>query len=324
MNISRTTTSKKAYLGQKSNSQSGLKGLLKGNGPTKVFDFPNGSKVEAKRIIVPAADVETKTTKHPKNLRSTKGLSLDAVRDIYESIEKGGVNLEGIAIQCEETGQYLLLDSSRRRFCCIHAKKDLPLWVLPTLSDYQIDSLITDAQKSKKWSWREEGLEYIRIRDSKGFGTIEELAEHLGRGRETVRKRVQAGEITPVLIDCFPDSEGIPSTFYPALAKIERTLKKSGDDIELVVDFLALDDLDKNGAVEVRQRAILEALKEKATPRSDKSNAWEKQPLVVLGKGSSATIATSSDGRSTKFEFSRVNPEKMEAITKFIKETLSS
>ncbi|PMH44883.1 hypothetical protein BCU68_12125 [Vibrio sp. 10N.286.49.B3] len=319
--MDRSTTSKSDYLGKKG-SKSGIGGLLKDRSITKTFDFPDGSKVQAKRVVIPAENVADKTKKHPKNLRSADGLTLDAVRDIYDSILKGGVNLEGIAIKCPDTGTYLLLDSSRRQFCCIKAKKDLPLWELPSLNEYQIESLISDAQKSKSWSWREEGMEWIRIRDEKGFTTIDELAKHLGRGKETVRKRVQAGEINALLIQCLPDPEGIPTKFYPALAKIERQLKDESA-INMVVESLKLDSIAENDDVTVRQNAILEALKEKSQPSTNKPISWEKRPLASLPKGCSATIAQSSDGRSTKIEFTRVNKTKVDAIRAFIEKTLS-
>ncbi len=59
---------------------------------------------------------------------------------------------------------------------------------------------------------------------NKGFKTNEELASYLNIGIESIRKRIQAAKISKELIRIFPDSEGIPNTYYSKLARIEKPL----------------------------------------------------------------------------------------------------
>ncbi|MFO6005254.1 hypothetical protein, partial [Pseudomonas aeruginosa] len=75
----------------------------------------------------------------------------------------------------------------------------------------------------KRFSYREVGIKYLEIMKNKGFKTNEELASYLKIGIESIRKRIQAEKISKELIRIFPDSEGIPNTYYSKLARIEKT-----------------------------------------------------------------------------------------------------
>ncbi|MFA1567123.1 chromosome partitioning protein ParB, partial [Vibrio kanaloae 5S-149] len=101
----------------------------KSDSPKKMFTFASGKTATAERVIVKADELEVKTAIHPLNPRRQESLTLDSVRDIFSSIQEEGVHTEGVATK-DEHGVYQLLDSSRRRFTCVLAQKDLPLWVI--------------------------------------------------------------------------------------------------------------------------------------------------------------------------------------------------
>lgn len=125
--------------------------LKKSSGVTRTY--LNGA-LTAKRVVVQSSEVESKTDIHPLNPRNQEALTLDAVRDIFPSIQENGVNQEGVAVKCPSTGKLLLLDASRRRFSCIHCDADLPLWELQDeVSDEQILAIINDSQEVKRWSY---------------------------------------------------------------------------------------------------------------------------------------------------------------------------
>ncbi|WP_305812869.1 hypothetical protein [Photobacterium leiognathi] len=108
-----------------------------------------------------------------------------------------GVHTEGVAAK-NNNGIYELLDSSRRRFCCIHLEQELPLWVIDDVIDDSADlvSFITTTHVSvKRLSYRELGSCYSALMSVNGFTKLDELAEHLLIGRETCRKRYVAASI---------------------------------------------------------------------------------------------------------------------------------
>lgn len=300
-------------------SSSGLKTL---NSQKVTRTFCNGD-VRAERRIIKASDVESHTQAHPLNPRNQVALTLDSVRDILPSIEREGVNVEGIAIKCSETGVFLLLDSTRRRFCCITANKDLPVWeLIGTVKLSQMVSLIQESQKSKKWSYREEGKTFLRVKEDKNFSTIEELAEELNIGRETVRKKVKAAEIDAILIEIFSDFEGIPNTFYSKLAKIESSLIKHELSVDEFVKDVQTSLPEYDGDVEQSQSSVLEHLTNSLSVLLDGDQSkkeWVKSELANYGdKKKYARKNVSPDGNVIKYEFSRLNKKVLKEIEQFI------
>ena len=299
-------------------STSGLKNL-KG---TKVKrTFCDGS-IEAERVVVKAEDIEAKTGVHPLNPRNQHALTMESVRDIFESIQVRGVDIEGIAVLCPDTKKYLLLDSSRRRFCCIKADKDLPIWLLTTpVSDSDILSIIKDSQKTKRWSYREEGLTYLKVKNEKGLNNIEELAEALNIGRETLRKKLQAAEISHLLIEQFPDYEGIPNTFYKALSRSERTINKAGYEVKEFVKQLEKKLPSFSGDTEREQSQVLQTI---VSFSDSLLNGLQKPEWAVSNiiefddKKKYAKKKTSPDGNVVKYEFSRLSKETMKELDKII------
>lgn len=96
---------------------------------TKQYKFGD-QYYTARHVIINAEDVKTKTALHSLNVRAQSSLTLEAVRDIYPEVVAEGIKQEGLAYLNPQTQVYELFDGSRRRFCAIEAKCDLPLWVL--------------------------------------------------------------------------------------------------------------------------------------------------------------------------------------------------
>lgn len=101
--------------------RSGLANLKSPPRIKKLFTLHNGRKLEAEHVTVAAENVATETAVHPMNPRNQEALTTNAVRDILQQIESRGVDTEGVAVKRD--GVYLLIEGSRRRFCCIAAQK---------------------------------------------------------------------------------------------------------------------------------------------------------------------------------------------------------
>ncbi len=143
----------------------------------KTFTFASGKTATATRIVVTGKELESKTAIHRLNPRRQASLTLDSVRDIFNSIKSEGVHTEGVAAK-NNNGIYELLDSSRRRFCCIHLEQELPLWVIDdVIDDSDLVSFITTTQSVKRLSYRELGSCYSALMSVNGFTKLDELAE---------------------------------------------------------------------------------------------------------------------------------------------------
>ncbi len=309
-------------------SKSGAADLI---GKVATKSFLKG-KLTAKRVVVPGQDVSTKTKVHPYNPRNKEGLTVEAVSDIYNSIKENGVSTEGIAVESPE-GIYLVLDSSRRRFCCIDTNTDLPLWVLNGEPDHQdILALINDSQEVKRWSYREHAQYLITVAKLNGIDAeavkIDELAKHLSIGRESLRKRLEALKIEHALLAVFPHYENIPNSYYQKLSKIQRSLIKAGSNItddmgkfkERVKGLKLPDDLlELHQAVYSELESFVKELTGEKKPKQ-----WKVDQLAEYdSKFTSASRKVSPDGRKHVYEFSRIDREKVNLIDEFIRKTLN-
>ena len=295
-----------------------LSKLQKHEGATKTFTFASGKKVNATRIVIASNELESKTAIHKLNPRRQKSLTLDSVRDILESIRQEGVHTEGVAIKNDQS-VYELLDSSRRRFCCIHTQKDLPLWVIEdTINESDLVAFIQTTQSVKRLSYRELGSDYDVLMKEGSFNKIDELAEYLSLGRETCRKRYVAASINQALISVFPDCEGIPNGYYAKLAKIEKQLGKEKTSITTFIHSLKLSDDEEKTRVEEQQKCILQSMENKLKKATDKVT-WKTTQLAEFDdKNTYAKISKSSDNRNLKIELSRLPSELYDDIVQYI------
>ena len=89
----------------------------------KLFTLHKGRRLEAEHVIVPAQRVEKETLVHPANHEIKKPLQIILLEIFLSRLKKEGRYRRD---RCKRDGVYLLIEGSRRRFCCIKAEKDLP------------------------------------------------------------------------------------------------------------------------------------------------------------------------------------------------------
>ncbi|HHE8520612.1 TPA: ParB family protein [Enterobacter hormaechei] len=305
--------------------RSGLAGLKTAPRLKKLFTLHKGRRLEAEHVIVPAQRVEKETLVHPANPRNQEALTDYSVRDILKQIEERGVDTEGIAVKRD--GVYLLIEGSRRRFCCIKAEKDLPLWVLPDeLTEDDINSIISAAQTSRKFSYREVGFQFIKKMEEKGFSTNEELAAYLGISHVSVAKRIQAARIDETLISLFPDYEGIPNSYYSRLSRLQKYVQKNLFPLDEVIDNVKEETKDLDiGDLQVAQKVVMEKITQSVESVCEKtySTKWETSDLITFdNKDKYARISKNNTGRKIRFEFNRINAGFIKELEEFIKEKL--
>lgn len=303
-------------------STTGTGSLMQGLSQTRTY--LNGT-VQAKRVVIAGEDVAVKTDAHPLNPRNQDALTKEAVRDIIGSIAENGVNVEGVAVKCHDSGKLLLLDASRRRFCCIETVKDLPVWELQgDISDEQALAIINDSQEVKRWSYPEHARYLQKVAERKALDMdsmkIEELAKALSIGRESLRKRIEALNVDSMLKSVFPDYEGIPNAFYSRLAKLERSITKAKKGVP---DFIAQFTFDTDADDVSEQQALMMAtLESEATVfigNVKVKEEWKIEPLAKFDdKRVFAKVRRSPDRNTTKFEFCRIEADKMKKIEAYI------
>lgn len=291
----------------------------------KIFTFSDGRKVEAEHTIISESKVEINTIVHPMNPRNQIALDKDAVRDILDQIRNRGVDKEGVAIQ--EGEKYLIIEGSRRRYCCIETHQDFPLWVVhEKLTTKEIYEIINASQSSKKFSYRELGTQYLKQMQEFNFVTNESFAEYLNTSTETVRKRIQAAKIDNNLINIFPDAEGIPNSFYSRLARVEKILKKQNIDLDSILNKIKKEiQFDKSIDVDNQQNQLMRQLD--ATVQkilgAKKDKIWDTYDLEVFdNKDKYAKVSRNSNGRKVRFEFNRLNSNLVQEIESVIIECL--
>ena len=306
------------------NQGNNLSKLQKNEGIKKTFSFASGRKVSATRIVVTANELKNKTVIHKLNPRRQDSLTLDSVRDILISIEQEGVHTEGVATKNVQ-GIYELLDSSRRRYSCLHAQKELPLWVIEeSIDDADLIAFIQTTQSVKRLSYRELGADYETLMKEGAFTKIDELAEYLSVGRETCRKRYVAASINQALISVFPDCEGIPNGYYAKLAKIEKQLSKENTSVTKFISSLKFNDAEEETSVEDKQKAILNLMEVKLKKPTDKVT-WNTTTLADFDdKNTYAKVLKSSDSRGLKIELSRLPSELYDDIIKYVSDKVNA
>jgi ParB family chromosome partitioning protein len=200
----------------------------------------------------------------------------------------------------------------------VHAKKDLPLWIIEgEVEQADLVAFIQTTQSVKRLSYRELGADYQSIMQDKSFTKIDELAEYLGIGRETCRKRFAAASIDQRLIEIFPDCEGIPNGYYAKLAKVEKHLTKEGITTARFISSLKLK-LDAAANVEDKQKQVLKQIEGKILKGNTKVT-WETKSLAEFDdKNQYAKVSRSSDKRGLKIELSRLPADVYDEIVRFI------
>lgn len=305
--------------------------LKKGGGATRTY--LNGT-LSAKRVVIDTAEIESKTDIHPLNPRNQEALTLEAVRDIFPSIQENGVNQEGVAVKCPSSGKLLLLDASRRRFSCVHSDADLPLWELQgDVTDEQILAIINDSQEVKRWSYPEHAEYLLRIAERKSLDVkamkIEDLAKELSIGRESLRKRLAAHKVSKDILSVFVDYEGIPNNYYSSLTKVQNQLSRAGKNIKDTMSSFSgsIVDSELGGSVSEKQATILKKLEEfiKNLLEKQPKAEWSNRELCQFDdKKAYARVKTSPDGKTKKIELSRIGVDKMRQIERLIEEVLNS
>lgn len=317
------TNSKRTSFEQKT----GLPPLKNNSTNKRIFTFQGGRKIDAEHVIVPGVLVASKTCVHELNPRNQEALDENSMLDIYQQIKERGIDTEGIAVKRNDI--YYLIEGSRRRYCCIQLNVDLPLWVLPDdLSNEDIFALIRAAQSSRKFSYREVGLQYLELMADNNFTKNEQLAQYLNISTESVRKRIQAAQIDSRLILLFPDREGIPNNFYGRLAKIQSKARKELVDInELCNNFIKNKKINSRGDIQQVQRDILDNLSNTLNLLVDSDNpksAWDTSELITFdNKDQYARVSRNGNGRKVRFEFNRLSQGVIDDIERLIKLKLS-
>lgn len=284
---------------------------------------------KARHVIIPASEIESKTIAHHLNIRSQESLTLDSVRDIYAEVLAEGIKQEGVAYFNKVTGRYELFDATRRRFCGINAKRDLPLWVLdeqPSAKD--ITAYVDLTQKVKLFSWREVGARYLSHAKEQGIKTdnLDEIAKEFNVSTVTARKKINAAKLNKALVESFPDCQGIPTAYYAKLGKIERTLIKIEANIEGFVrrasssfDTNATDVLD----IQAELLEHYELKLNEITNPKDKPKVTVENLADFKDKNTYARLKICTKTRKRTFELSRLPQEINADIEAYIRKKVA-
>ncbi|CAH0543299.1 ParB family protein [Vibrio marisflavi] len=326
------STGKEAFLGKsaKGHLQQGNKLQVQSKRELKEYKLESGV-YKAQRHVLSHDEIETKTRSHFLNPRNQDALNYDAASAIIESIREKGIDTDCLGIWSSDNTTILVIEGSLRRYCAIETKQSYPIWVLPSdsASNNDIRALIRDAHSLKPHSLRERGKAMMDEAGEHGIEpstlTVNELAALLNVGRETVRKSIQALKIDEELLQIFPDYEGIPNSFYAKLARVEKTLKKFGTSIQSFKDAILMDkDISSSSQLDKAERQdIVLSVIERQELALKGSGSAKSETLVDLVKFASkdkhARKRVSANGKTVKFELSRMDKALVEEVEALIK-----
>ncbi|QFT40023.1 MULTISPECIES: ParB family protein [unclassified Vibrio] len=298
---------------------------------SKEFKLESGV-VNAIRMVISADEVDTKTKSHPLNPRNQEALNAVSVGSTLNSVRENGIDTDCLGIWSDDKKTILVIEGSVRRFCAITASKDYPIWVLPanSASNKDIRRLVADAGDKKPHSWRERGKAYWSEAEELGKDPstlkVDELAALLGVGRETMRKCIQAFKIDIRLLSLIPDYEGVPTSFYGKLAKVEKELARNFMNLGEFCKKISKQ-LDSASSMDVvaAQEYVMEKILAELTKEIGGSNGagWETIDVVKFdSKDKHVRKSVSPNGRTVKFELSRIDTSIIDDIEQLLKDRL--
>ncbi|MFM2668709.1 ParB N-terminal domain-containing protein [Vibrio mediterranei] len=303
----------------------------------RTFKLPGNAIRTARRIVVPAKDVATKTRIHKRNPRRDEQRTPEALKELTQSIKDTGVVFDGIAERVD--GYFDCLDSSRRRQSCIYAHADLPLLVFDEpLSRRQAEYLTALSRLHRPLSWREEGLMFLEaIEENPELEDIHKLLDEFGflpSEKRSVERRLVAGRLPQEIIDLFVDSAQIPTDYYAELQKVNRALlreaKKISQDkavqqehVKDSIKKLAAELPSSEGNVFERQEAALQQLKKAVLGPAPETPVptWSEPEFLYKSEDGNKRYSkqTHKNGRRVLYDLSRATAEELERVDDFLK-----
>ncbi|MCG3883716.1 ParB N-terminal domain-containing protein [Photobacterium leiognathi] len=291
--------------------------------PKKKYTLSDGREFEAERIVIPFADIKSKTRVHILNDRNQDALSEFSVSDILPSIRINGVRIEGIVLEAND-GIYELLDCSRRSFACQIAERDLPVWVIKNsdqLSQTDLREIIKSTELQKPLSYRERGKRYARVKQEQNYKSNAEIAKYLGLGEETVRKCVVAYSVDLNLVKVFPDYEGIPNGYYNKLKKLQAKLSANNVSVSDFISGISFPNYSNSSSTSIlqMQKEVLELLIAHHDDLYGESAEWgNKNNFFTFNSSIGQAKSTKSlDGEKIKYDLvvpSNLNLDEFEAL----------
>ncbi|MFC1520435.1 ParB/RepB/Spo0J family partition protein [Pseudomonadota bacterium] len=275
-----------------------------------IYKLASGREITFYRQHVPADKVTTLTHVHPMNKRNSEDLTRPSLALLINSI--GRQQYQPIIAQ-ELNGQFATMDGSRRRQAAIYAGVGLDLlYCKEELTNAEVKSLSKELQTAKEHSVRENGKVFAQLMKDNPNLTQKDAAEQEGFTQSYVSKAIQAWEIPQSLINLYQFPSDITLNEFGKLAKVTKQLKKSGADINELVDSIEIEQGQFNDDV---TQMLIETVGLKKPTTSVK-------PIKIVELNAKKWAKVLRNKEKTTITLSRLTEDEYVQIEQFIKDVM--
>lgn len=303
------------------------------------FPMKNGRMETFDLITIETDQILQRTTVHISNAREQDALnSPEALSDIIPSLTNQGNFLPGVA-NISENATFEVMDGSRRRMACVHARRPYRLYVPRNQISVEDAKYVADlCLLHKALSYREKGAANLKIMEENGFEEVADLASYLfginyqKSDYELLRLQNEAASIPLVLCELMPDFNNLSVREYKSLSKIANHFDASESNLpKEFLEFvssakveIAKLPLDPKVSVKQKQKDYLKSIVGLFNQLKSKSNETvsDKPTKEVLQtfnyRNKKITKVTSKD--KVSIVFARPDKDLLNKIEKLISE----
>lgn len=276
--------------------------------------------VEFELVRVPASDVQTRTSVFAENAREQSFLNELALSDILVTLKDRGQQYPAVGRWLDD-GRIEVLDGSRRRMACIHAKQDFLIYVAHQIQTKHAKFLSDVANAHKPLSLYERGREMQALLDRKEVLDQKELAKVCQCSEALVSGALKAASLPLLLLQAYPS---VAELGRPTIVKLHRIYFSMSDDERLAFldkfrQQLAWKMVDASGVARMTREVtlLIENWADQIKPK------YAPAPVVsqdlIQGR-----VSYRRKGNQLSLNLKLVSDDEMNAILDFLKHRLSN
>lgn len=194
------------------------------SGENSIYLPVAGEQVLFHLITVPYSEILQRTQVYHGNDRFQENLNEISVSDILQTIREKGLQYPAVGKR-DENGNIIVLDGSRRRFCCNLAKKDFLIYVTDKIIEDEHSQFMSRiANQSKPLSLFELGASYEKMLADGKYKDAKELAVGENVTESSVSAARGARNLPELIVEKVPS---ISDLGRPSINSLRSAIKEN-------------------------------------------------------------------------------------------------
>tara|TARA_B100001094_G_scaffold214971_1_gene209032 strand:- start:212 stop:1168 length:957 start_codon:yes stop_codon:yes gene_type:complete len=271
------------------------------------------------RTFEGATEIEQCTfVREQVNRRQQHLLKASNLTDIMQTIEAHGQMFPAIGVE-QQDGRIEILDGSRRRQALILTEGAFKVWITQVpLSIEQATYIAKTANQTKRISEFELGVYFKSLIEQGICVDQKQVAERENLSKSKVSRCVLASEISPDLLDFFPDHNALSVRDIQRLIKVNKNRVAHHLSVQaLLASCVSLTNIDQDSE-EVKEQVLKQfeyavkqpSIVQKVQPLKQKLYQASKDKFIEVARTEQRSVVT----------FSRIEQSKMEQVLKAIQD----